>query len=135
MKNKITQYAKHYCYCFYQSYIIRETNKDSSTVIGNELNQKDVETVLMKLFSPNSTITYPSSKETLRNNSERSRGGYTEDGFEGKATDYVSERTMDVLLREMRKTDRDRDRVLHPIQIKTLFSKYMVYYIVTKSLQ
>ena len=93
-----------------------------------------METVLMKLFSPNSAITYPSSKETLRNSSERNRGGYTEDGFEGKAKDYVSERTMDVLLREMRKTDRDRDRVLHPIQIKTLFSKYKVYYLVTKFL-
>ena len=80
----------------------------------------------MSLFSSNPPISYPLSKETARNEGERYRGGYSEDGFDGKPKDFVSERTMDVLLREMRKTDRDRDRVLHPMQIKTLFGKYKV---------
>ena len=81
---------------------------------------------MISLFSPNSALSYSLNDQTIQNNGERNRGGYSEDGLDAKPKDYVSERTMDVLLRELRKTDRDRDRVLHPIQIRTLFSKYKV---------
>ena len=101
----------------------RVQDKDSSASTGNSVLQEDVEKYLMDLFLPSSSISHPLSKET---DSERNRGGYTEDGLEGKTKDYVSERTMDVLLRELRKTDRDRDRVLLPVQIRTLFSKHKV---------
>ena len=57
----------------------------------------------------------------MSDNGERNRGGEKENKIE-----YVSERTMDILLRELRKLDRDRDRVLHPVQIKSLFTKYKV---------
>ena len=80
----------------------------------------------MSLFSSNPPISHPLSNDMVRNEGERYRGGYSEDGFDGKPKDFVSERTMDVLLREMRKTDRDRDRVLHPMQIKSLYAKYKV---------
>ena len=83
------------------------------------MNEEDVETFLTSLFS-SSSLTLPHST-TLSHNSERNRGGEKENKIE-----YVSERTMDILLRELRKLDRDRDRVLHPVQIKSLFTKYKV---------
>ena len=82
-----------------------------------------MERVLMSLFSPNSSLPYTTGANPLSNN-ERNRGGEREDDkYEAV---YVSERTMDIVLREMRKMDRDRDRVLHPVQIRSLFSKYKV---------
>ena len=83
------------------------------------MNEEDVETFLTSLFS-SSNLTLPHST-SLSHNSERNRGGEKENKIE-----YVSERTMDILLRELRKLDRDRDRVLHPVQIKSLFTKYKV---------
>ena len=38
----------------------------------------------------------------------------------------VSDRSMEMMLREMRKLDRDRDRVLHPMQVENLLAKYKV---------
>ena len=104
----------------------REPNEYSSVSTYNELLQGDVEKILISLFSPNSALSYSLNDQKRQTNGEKTRGGYAEDGLDAKPKDYVSERTMDVLLRELRKTDRDRDRVLHPIQIKTLFSKYKV---------
>ena len=82
-----------------------------------------MERVLMSLFSPNPSLSYTTGTNPLSNN-ERNRGGERED--DKNEAVYVSERTMDILLREMRKMDRDRDRVLHPVQIRSLFSKYKV---------
>ena len=107
-------------------HLFREPNEYSSVSIDNEILQGDVEKNLISLFSPNSTLSYTLNDPTSQNNGERNRGGYAEDVLDAKPKDYVSERTMDVLLRELRKTDRDRDRVLHPIQIRALFSKYKV---------
>ena len=104
----------------------REPNENSSVSTDTELLQGDVEKILISLFSPNSTLSYTLNDPTSQSNGERNRGGYAEDVLDAKPKDYVSERTMDVLLRELRKTDRDRDRVLHPIQIRALFSKYKV---------
>ena len=38
----------------------------------------------------------------------------------------VTQRTIETMLREMRKRDRDRDRVLHPNQIEDLIEKYKI---------
>ena len=76
--------------------------------------------MLISLFSTNTPLSYAAST-TAKDNNERTRGGERD-----TKADFISERTMDILLREMRKMDRDRDRVLHPVQIKTLFSKYKV---------
>ena len=90
----------------------------------NGLNEDDVEEILMSLLSSSS---FPSTDKDAGHNNERNRGGEKTTGKdEGTGTDYVSERTMDILLREMRKLDRDRDRVLHPGQVKSLFAKYKV---------
>ena len=83
------------------------------------VNEEDVETFLTSLFS-SSNLCLPHST-SMSDNGERNRGGEKENKIE-----YVSERTMDILLRELRKLDRDRDRVLHPVQIKSLFTKYKV---------
>ena len=90
--------------------------RSSST---NELNEEVVQNCLISIMSP------PSQGATREsdNSAQSSRGG-GEKGSGGGG--YVSERTMDIMLREMRKLDRDRDRVLHPVQVKTLFGKYKV---------
>ena len=96
--------------------------RDRSSSTMNDLHQEDVEKVLISLFSANSPLPYSvSTTATTKDNNERTRGGERDTKAE-----FISERTMDILLREMRKMDRDRDRVLHPVQIKTLFSKYKV---------
>ena len=84
----------------------------------NELNEEVVQNCLISLMSP------PSQGATREpdNIAQSSRGGGKKSGGAG----YVSERTMDIMLREMRKLDRDRDRVLHPVQVKTVFAKYKV---------
>ena len=95
-------------------------NTSSST---NDLHNEDVERILMSLLSSSPL----SNATTTTSSSERNRGG-ERDEMRGK--NFVSERTMDILLREMRKMDRDRDRVLHPVQIKSLFSKYKVILVI-----
>ena len=88
----------------------------------DELNDQIVQDILMSvLLSP-----IPSDSLEYTNNNERNRGGDKRDVSGQTQPKFISERTMDMLLREMRKLDRDRDRVLHPIQIKTLFAKYKV---------
>ena len=86
-----------------------------SSSSSNELNEEAVQNCLMSLLSPS-----PGATRESDNNAQSSRGGGEKGGG------YVSERTMDIMLREMRKLDRDRDRVLHPVQIKTVFAKYKV---------
>ena len=95
-----------------------DNHSSSSSSANNDLREEDVERVLISLLSTNSPLSYGASTQE---DNERTRGGERD-----TKTDFISERTMDILLREMRKMDRDRDRVLHPIQIKTLFSKYKV---------
>ena len=90
-----------------------------SSPLSEELNEEAVKQHLMVLLLPPSQVTRYS------NNNERNRGGEKENHG-----GYVSERTMDIMLRDMRKMDRDRDRVLHPTQVKTLFAKYKVTIIV-----
>ena len=102
-----------------------DANQTFSSSTKEDLKEEegDVERVLMSLFSPNPSLSYTTGANPLSNN-ERNRGGEREDDkYEAV---YVSERTMDIVLREMRKMDRDRDRVLHPVQIRSLFSKYKV---------
>ena len=96
-------------------YIYVYSNDDKQSGV----NEEDVETFLTSLFS-SSNLPLPYST-SMSDNGERNRGGEKENKIE-----YVSERTMDILLRELRKLDRDRDRVLHPVQIKSLFTKYKV---------
>ena len=79
----------------------------------------------MSLLS-SSSLSSEAAPYTTTGNIERNRGGEKDAGKGGNRPDYVSERTMDILLREMRKMDRDRDRVLHPVQVKSLFAKYKV---------
>ena len=87
---------------------------------GKALNDKDVQDIIMAMLS--SSVSSENKRYT--DNNERNRGG--ERQGPGTASGYVSERTMDMMLREMRKMDRDRDRVLHAMQVKTLFAKYKV---------
>ena len=86
---------------------------------SSELNEEVVQNCLISIMSP------PSQGATRESdNSAQSSKGGGEKGSGGGG--YVSERTMDIMLREMRKLDRDRDRVLHPVQVKTVFAKYKV---------
>ena len=102
-------------------FILKPTVEISKKKIDHETPRLETKRKISQVYSKQSSSSVTSSKSTNNDINYKDLNAFVKDRMGS-----VASRTMDLMVMEMRKLDRDRDRVLVPVTLTSVLGKYNI---------